>query len=623
MAIDENLQGIDEQELGERAEAADRYGQEDPSLFIDYAEDCIKISEDTNREVRYLWDQCLNAYKAKIDYSEKESWQAQIITGDMNATVKQGMAVIRKALRQPDWYSIEGQGQEDKKWAVFFREALDFWLNPQHARFNACFSRASELAFAIGQSHEIIPMWVPGRGLVFTLVPPWQIFRDPDATPQDPWSGDFWVHVEWLDLWKVKALGNGNSRYVRLDEVTTNEGSWGQETPEKRARRKGQYYQRSSFRHAVKVIEHWGVILDKHGELLLDNARFTVAGHVLIRNPEPNPFVTLKWPGVSFSPLPDLFSFEGHGVIETSRLLWLNTCNLISMHLDDLSWRVNKLREVDRFDLEDPTDTAMHPGKTVFRARDAKTPPGQSVLKEVYSTQSTNETLGTLQHLDQRRENSSFVNQFVAGQRGTRTQITRGEVEIKTGQSMTIFDSIGEDIEDGAVHNLRAALEILILNWSEMSNPTVRRVMQDNLTAKEFSEMTPKARRELLRANCDIKIMGISAQIKNSELIPRYQALLKQAESQVLSKYFKPYQLLKHEVNSFGFYEPDFIVTDDEAEMIDNPPQPEVPPEMPGMLPGTPGIEGGFPPGGAMPSEQSAVLPPGVIAQEGGMGPQV
>ena len=572
MANDEGLQGIDDQELEERAEAAGRYGEEDPDIYVDFVHSCINESEQANLEVRYLWDQCYRAYKADIDYSEKEDWQAKMTTGDMTSTVKQGVAIIRKALRQPDWYKIEAVNPDDEneKWiASFLREASEFWFNPQHAHLDTAFSDGTELGFAIGQSHEMIPRWVPGKGLVFSLVPPWQIYRDPDATPREPWSGDYWDHVEWLDLWKVKKLG---PRYVRLDEVTASEANWGQETAEKRARRKGQYYQRSTFRKAVRLIEHWGVILDKSGELLLENARFTVAGDVLIRNPEPNPFVTMRWPGISFSPLPDLFTFEGHGVIETSLLLWLNSCNLMSLHIDDLSWRVNKLRELNRMDLEDPTDVAMFPGKTVFRRQDA--PPGQQVVKEVYTSPSSNETLATLQHWDQRREASSMLTQLAAGQRGTKSQKTKGEAEILLGQSMTVFDSIGEDIEEGAVNTIRAALEVLILNWNEYSDPSISRVMKNNPNGQKFAQMSIEQRKEMLKANCDIKIMGISAAIKNSQLIQMYQAFLKQAESSTFGKYFKPYNLLKHEVNAFGFHDPDFIATDDEAKAINQAPPP-------------------------------------------------
>ena len=565
MANESDTHGFDDQELEERAEAAAAYGVEDPDVYIDYCHASITESENANLEVRYLWDQCYRAYRAQIDYSEKEPWQSKMTTGDMTATVKEGVAIIRKALRQPDWYKIEGVGPEDEWIASFLRDATAIWFNPQHARLDTSFCDATELGFAIGQSHEMIPMWIPGKGLVFSLTPPWQIYRDPDAVPREPWSGDYWAHVEWLDLWKVKKLGG---KYVRLDEVTANESAWGgQETTDKRARRRGQYYQRTTFRKAVRVVEQWGVILDKQGELLLDNARFTVAGDVLIRNPEPNPFVIMRWPGVSFSPLPDLFAFEGHGVIETSLLLWLNTCNLMSLHMDDLSWRVNKLREMNRMHLEDPTDVAMFPGKTVFRSDSA--PPGQSVVKEVYTSPSTNETLGTLQHWDQRREASSMLTQIAAGQRGTKSQKTKGEAEMLLGQSMTIFDSIGEDIEEGAVNTIRAAQEVIILNWNEYSTPSISRVMANNPNAQRFAQMSIEERKEMLRANCDIKIMGISAQIKNSQLIPLYQALLKQAESSILGKYFKPYDLLKHEVNAFGFYEPDFLITDEQAQQLD------------------------------------------------------
>ena len=567
MALDEGLQGIDDQELFEREEAAVALGVEDPNVVIDFTHDCYKLSEGSTKEIRYLWDELYKGYRAQMDYAEKQDWQARMTTGDLNSTVKQGVAVIRKALRQPDWYSIEGVGEEDKAIAGFLREALDIFLNPQHARFNSNFCDATELGFAIGQSHEIIPRWIPGKGLSYTLVPPWQIRRDPDASSRDPWSGDFWIHEEWIDLWKIKELGKGNTRYVRLDEVTANETSWGQETPEKRARRKSQYYQRTPFRHATHVTEHWGILLDKKGDLLLDNSRWTIAGDVLIRNPEANPFVTMRWPGISFTPLPDLFNFEGHGIIETSLLLWLNTCNLMSLHIDDLSWRVNKMRELNRFDLEDPTDTSFFPGKSVYRSTTA--PAGQPVVKEIYTNPTTNETLATLQHWDQRRENSSFVNQFVAGQRGTRTQITKGEVDLKTSQSMTIFDSIGEDVEDGAVNVLKGTIEVLILNWSEKSDPSVLRIMPNNPFAVQFAMMTPEQRKEILKANCDIKILGISAQIKNSELLPRLQWLMKQAESSAFAKYMKPYKLLKQGVNVLGFYEPDFIATDSEAQAVD------------------------------------------------------
>jgi hypothetical protein len=559
---------IDDKELKERSIAAERYGDENPDMYVEYCHECIKESEKATHDIRYLWDECYKAYRATIDYSNKQDWQAKVITGDMMAVVKQAAGIVRKAFRQPDWFNVDPQGDDDAITAQFNRELLSFWLNQQHGKFGTKFSDACELGFAIGQSHEIIPRWEDGVGLTFDLVPPWQIHRDPDASPRDPWSGNYWIHTEWLDLWRVKALGD-NGRYVRLDDVTASENQWpAGESQEKRARRKGQYHQRNTYRQSVKVIEQWGVVLDKQGNMLLPNARFMVAGDVLILNPEPSPYPTLRWPGVSFSPMPDMFAFEGHGLIESSLFLWLMSCNLMSLHIDDLNWRVNRIREINRFLMEDPTDVIIEPGKPIFRAENA--PLAGEIIKDAYvQGRNTDEVLAILQYYDSKRENGSFINQFVAGLPGQRSNITKGEVEIKTEQSMGIFDSIGEDIEEAAIHVIKAVLETIIPNWSEYSYPPISRVFPDSPAFAMFAQMGPEERMEMLESNCDIKVSGVTAQIKNSDLIERLQFMMQKAESQLFGKYFKPYELLKESNTVLGFYDPKFIVTPEEADQIE------------------------------------------------------
>jgi len=74
---------------------------------------------------------------------------------------------------------------------------------------------------------------------------------------------------------------------------------------------------------------------------------------------------------------------------------------------------------------------------------------------------------------------------------------------------------------------------------------------------------------EMLESNCDIKVSGVTAQIKNSDLIPRLQFMMQKAESQLFGKYFKPYELLKESNTVLGFYDPKFIVTPEEADQIE------------------------------------------------------
>lgn len=556
---------IDPQELDERKEAATRYSEEDPGQYVDYLHACVDESIKSTKDIRTMWDECYKAYRVTIDYSNKQDWQSKVVTGDMLAVVKQGQAIVKKAFRQPDWFQVEPQGEEDQFTAHFWREALSFWLNQQHGKFGVNFSDATELGFAIGQSHEIIPKWNPKTGLVFDLVPPWQIFRDPDARPRDPWSGNYWIHLEWKDLWEIQQLSEISDRYVRLENVTADESHWpADEDTVKRARRKGQYYQRNPYRHSVKTFDFHGVILDKQGNMLLPDARMMMAGDTLILNPEPVPYATIRWPGVSFSPMVDMFAFEGHGLVESSLFLWLMTCNLMSLHVDDLNWRVNRVREINRFLMEDPSDVILEPGKPIFRAETA--PPGEDIIKDHYEAGNTNEVLAILQYYDQKKENGSFVNQFVAGLPGQRSNITMGEVEIKTNQSMGIFDSIGEDIEDGALSVIKVVQEFIACCWDQES---IMRAFPQDPTFAMFAQMGPEERREMLEENCDIKVSGVTAEIKNSELIPRLQFMMQQAGSPLFGKYFKPYELLKQSSHTLGFYEPQFIVSDEEAQMVE------------------------------------------------------
>ena len=84
-----------------------------------------------------------------------------------------------------------------------------------------------------------------------------------------------------------------------------------------------------------------------------------------------------------------------------------------------------------------------------------------------------------------------------------------------------------------------------------------------------FAQMGPEERREMLEENCDIKVSGVTAEIKNSELIPRLQFMMQRAESAIFGKYIKPYELLKQASHTLGFYEPQFIVSDEEAQMVE------------------------------------------------------
>ena len=64
-----------------------------------------------------------------------------------------------------------------------------------------------------------------------------------------------------------------------------------------------------------QVYEFYGMALDRHGDVVLENANMTLAGNTLIQPPEEVRYSKLRWPGISFSPMPDLLSTGGRGLL--------------------------------------------------------------------------------------------------------------------------------------------------------------------------------------------------------------------------------------------------------------------------------------------------------------------
>ncbi len=557
--------GIDAQEMAEREEAADAYAGENPQHFVNYMEACVKESKDASEELRKVQDECWKAYLNQIDYSDKEDWQAKIVTNKPFASVKGGVSVVRKAFEAPDYLTVKGMQIGDVDITDIVKKSLKFWLNEQHGNFPLMFTDATEMSFVVGQSFEIVPHWDDVRGLIIDLIPPWQIWRDPDAKPRDPWSGNYWIHEEWIDHW-VLLEGEKEGIFQNIENVT--EARSGLSDREKEERRKGMYWQRSQFRKSVLTSEFFGVVLGPKGDLLLPNATFTVAGREIIRPPRPNPFARMRWPGTSFSPFPHLLRFSGRGILEGVLSVWWVLCNLLCLHIDNLAWSINKLREIDPSVLLDPGDAGeIYPGKVLVKKS------GQSAnqaIKTVDERGNTTDVLANANYFDQLWQNGAFVNEFVVGLPGTRSRVTKGEVAMKTQQSLGVFDSIGADLEAGAVNAVWAIVETIVLNWTENSNPSITRVFGQEFMrdAQAFARMPIEERKQLLASGADIQVSGISAQLSRSDMLEKLQVFTRLAESPNYAPYIKPYELLQANAEALNEPSAKFIVSPDEAKQI-------------------------------------------------------
>ena len=144
----------------------------------------------------------------------------------------------------------------------------------------------------------------------------------------------------------------------------------------------------------ILTSEFWGIVLDPQGQMLLPRATYTIAGGRVIQKPKRVPYRTLRWPGVSFSSLPDLLRFGGRGLLEGVLSVWEAMNQLMCLHQDYLVWIVNPPTEMNVDAFVDPDDVELNPGKK-FLTRDTQS--GQQAVRAVQRKSRTNDILANSQ----------------------------------------------------------------------------------------------------------------------------------------------------------------------------------------------------------------------------------
>jgi hypothetical protein len=512
---------IDDQELKDRSTAAERYAGEDSSHFVDYLYDCVSHSVKAHQNIRQAQKECWAVYNEEepANFANKEPWQSRVVLPRPMGSVQSAMAEIRKSFT-PEFLSIDNPMNEAA--GRFWEKLMLYQFNKDHANFPGAFSDASGMAFAIGQSMEMIPVWRPGRGLDFILVEPWKIHRDPDAFSRKPQSGMYWIHQEFVDLY---ALFEGQKKgiYKNISAVETMVSENNTENPEgtqaEIARRKDMVLDRSKFRKAVLVSEFWGVILDKNGRMLLPSGRYTVAGTEIIRAPSVVRYKNLRWPGTSFSPIPNFLRFDGRGLLHGVRSLWNFMCSLMALHADDLNWLVNPMVEISQDRLVDKSDIDIIPGKPWLVTESVN---GNQVVRVIQHNAKTNEILAELGYADQNYQRGSMVNDAVQGLPGYRKDMTLGESEQNLNQSRGVFGLIGSNMEDGALYAVRAAGETIMQNVTTIDD------IADIFTPEEIRQtcIDPNGNFRIPPLSGQFSISGMSSMIKDAEVMSNIQKII-------------------------------------------------------------------------------------------------
>ena len=568
------VKGMDDKELKEREDAAKKYAGESEKHFVDYYMDCKKTSVDANIDIRKDQDELYKMYLEDEPefYGQKESWQARTVVPKPFQTVQFGSASVKKAFT-PEFLTIKDEINKDS--AKFWQDVMTIELNDQNADFITRFGDATTMALAIGDSMEMIPQYTPGVGLRFDLIEPWKIHRDPDALARDPQSGLYWIHEEWIDYF-ILQKGQENSKYfdvARCKNITEGDSVANDDltTKDAIAKRKRQIWKKSDFRSMVLTGEFWGSILSPKGELLLDQGTYTVAGYRVIETPKNSPYETLRWPGISFSVMPDLLRFGGRGLLESVKSIWESMNILMCLAEDNYKWAVNPPSEINVDLLVDPTDVQNWPGKEYLVNSSIH---GHQAVRTVDRKDVTNSVLANMQYYDQNFQRGSFVNDSVQGLPGWRKDITAKESSQNLGQSLGVFSLMGSNIEHGAIWILTAAREAMktFAGYDDYVRVLGRQKVDDlEMVPGEEEGGSGNVINNLPVPSGSMHISGIQALMKEQETLAVLKEIIIPLAGQPrFAPYIAPYATLKAIESRTNIEDENIIVDKDQASEINN-----------------------------------------------------
>ena len=536
------LQALPEDELN--ALFAEESSDVQDGHLVEYVEECVKHTERTEDERMKLDEQLWYAHEGKqMEMAQKEDWQAKITTNEPFQTVIQAKMLVRKAVTdKPEWFTVDSE-QKDNPTVMakvsLWNDSLRWWA--KRAKITQILPDMTEMAFALGISLASKAVWSVDangqEGLRIVKIEPWKLRRDTDAMSRDSQSGLYCIHQDWVD-YHVLLEGEKNGQYINVKDCLKERGDEGTWDRRNERKRRGLVDYTHRFRPQIFVREFWGAVLDHHGELIYPNVRFTVANRTVITRPIPTKFPKIRWPIHQFSALPHMRNFHGYSLVEGMLKMWKFRNNLLSMTADKMSFVLNSAYEVDESKLVNPADKELYPGCTKSKKMNAQGSAYTEIRMSGDFLPQVESLMGMTGNLFQ---NGVFVTELLKGEMGSRKDITKGEVEIKTEQALGVFEGIGKDVEYGGEQFIEMIQDVLTTYWDPWDSPGYLQVLgrKHEQILGHISMLSPDQRIEAMRQETDISINGVSIIFKKSALVDRLINLVKLTDSPRFQPYAK------------------------------------------------------------------------------------
>lgn len=578
-------------------------------------------AEASTRTMRENWARWWNEWMNEVFFEGKEEWQSQVWVPKPFTAVEQAGAIIgRSLIDSPDFFGVTGTKDDDKIIAAHLWKPL-LKLVLSKAMYVPKFADVAKVGFVTGVAGYLKWRWQlnrvpqlagaqidPATGymlpsftyatrsmLAIDYVHPWRVFRDPDTQARMNHGGTYLWHSEFKDRTVLQQMAKAGWDKDAVERVLarpmgdTYGNAFTSATPSEReeAEKKGMSWERHKFRKSYLIDEGWGDILNENGDVVLPDGLMVHSQGEILYGPRDNPIWATdmntgrrKRPFLAGAPISHPGRFEGRGILEQAEPMHLMFNNTLNLMADSMSWNVNPETEVYQPGLVNWDDTVSYPGKLWM-----KNIKERLLMAAERGTIKVPEVLAFLNYLDQQGQNSDFVTDFAIGLPGSRTNVTKGEVQIKTAQSLAIFDSMSKNLEQFGCEGVELTHDFILqyMGGSDFVDPTIQEILGPEV-AQLLSSLPIEERVRHLAGNYGFTFTGVSQALQKADQLQHVMKFGEMAMSPAFAGRVDPTEVLTVVAQLMGI---------DDRITVHHPP----PPPQPGPM--GPGGPMGAPPGPA------------------------
>lgn len=574
-------------------------------------------AERATSELRKKWRVWWRMWQNEVEFPGKEDWQTKLWVPKIFTAVEQATALVQRSILESDSpFGADGSNDRERQLAtLLWNPMLKLFLTKADLAYK--FADVTKVGFITGvagylkirpttvgvprlmgaqmdpTSGRLLPSFTtqPKSCITIDYVHPWNIFRDPESRPRQNWSGCYLWHSEWKDKYSIQNMEANGWDAAMLKELLASDYSgsksaseWMTDGQREEAERKQYSYERHKFRKSYLIDEGWLDILDENGEVVLPNALMIHSCDKILFGPVDNPIWATdlntgrrKHPFVAGAPISHPARFEGRGIAEQDAALSQLYSNVFMLWADGLNWLINPPTEVFQDSLVDWEDLEHYPGKLWVKHTAEK-----ALMPANMGTMDTNNIMASLEYIDRIRQNSNFVTDFAVGLPGSRSDITKGEVQIKTSQSLAIFEAMGRNLEGLGSDIVGLTYDLILQYFGDYTSPEVAGLIGPE-AAMILSTIPIEQRVDMLQGNFQFKFSGVTQALMKSEQLAKVIQFATLSATPMYASLVNPANILQ----VIG----DLLGVTDRIQIASGPP-----PMPPGMgMPGMPGAPPGAP----------------------------